>query len=46
MNPTNIPKLTKEQTKQLINDINRKPTKEELEFCRSAVKDSKKIKIE
>lgn len=35
--------LDKEQTEQIINDLNRKATKEELEFWRNAIKNAKKI---
>lgn len=46
MNPTKIPKLNKEQTKQLVKDINRKPTDKELNFWQTAVQDAKRIKVE
>lgn len=45
MIPTKIPELTKEQTRQLVDDINRNPTKEELSFWKNAIEDSKKIKV-
>ena len=46
MNPTKIPKFNKEQTKQLIKDLNHKPTESELAFWRDALEDAKKIKVE
>ena len=42
---TKIPKLNKEQTKQLVEDLNRKTPKNVLSFWKSAIEDSKKIKI-
>lgn len=44
MIPTSIPKLDKEQTEQLVKDINKKTSKKDLKFWKDAIKQSKNIK--
>ena len=44
MIPTAIPKLDKEQTKQLVADIKKKTSKKDLLLWQNAIKQSKKIK--
>ena len=44
MIPTGLPKLNKEQTEQLINDLNRPATKAELDFWSQVNKKNNKLK--
>jgi len=45
MVPTKIPELNREQTRQLIKDLNHKPTDKEAKFWKNAIEIAKQIKV-